>query len=60
MIVDTVNPINVQALRYLKRARPALTPQQFRTIKGQILSGDSAGAMRGLKRVLMEKRVRHG
>lgn len=58
--MDTTNPINIQALRYLKRARPALTLQQFRTIKGQILAGDSTGAMRGLERLLRERRARHG
>lgn len=52
--------VHIQALRYIERARPALTPQQFRTIKGQILAGDSDGAMRGLERVLREKRARHG
>lgn len=56
----TETTINIQAMRYLKRARPALTLQQFRTIKGQILAGDSDGAMRGLERVLREKRERHG
>ena len=52
--------VHIQALRYIERARPALTPQQFRTIKGQILAGDADGAMRGLERVLREKRARHG
>lgn len=56
----TETTINIQAMRYLKRARPALTLQQFRTIKGQILAGDADGAMRGLERVLREKRARHG
>lgn len=56
----TETTINIQAMRYLKRARPALTLQQFRTIKGQILAGDADGAMRGLERVLREKRERHG
>lgn len=52
----TETPINIQALRYLKRARPALTLQQYRTIKGQILAGDTAGAMRGLERLLNERK----
>ena len=48
------------ALRLLKRARPALTLQQTRTIRGQILAGDTSGAMRGMNRLLKERRQSHG
>ena len=53
--MEAVNPINVQALKELKKARQYLTPQQYRTIKGQILAGYPAGAMKGLEK-LMQKR----
>ena len=34
------------AFAQLKAMRHKLTPQQYRTLKGQILAGDSDGAMR--------------
>lgn len=39
----------------LKACRDRLTKQQYRTLKGQILAGDSDGAMKGLRKVLMRK-----
>lgn len=39
------------ALKALRQHKRALTAQQMRTVKGQILSGDIGGAMRGLKRL---------
>lgn len=42
----------------LKAARSQLSKQQYRTLKGQILAGDSEGAMKGLKK-LLEKKVNH-
>lgn len=36
----------------LKASRSQLTKQQYKTLKGQILAGDSEGAMKGLKRIL--------
>lgn len=39
----------------LKACRSQLTKQQYRTLKGQILAGDSEGAMKGLKRLLERK-----
>lgn len=41
-----------QAMKHLKSKREQLTPQQYRTIKGQILSGNIPGALKGLNRVL--------
>lgn len=56
-----MNVISIQqALRYLERARPALTRQQLLTLKGQIIHGDVAGAMRGLERLLREREAKHG
>ena len=55
-----MNVISIQqALRYLKRAQPALTRQQLLTLKGQIIHGDVAGAMRGLERLLHGKEGKH-
>lgn len=35
----------------LKASRSILTKQQYKTLKGQILAGDSAGAMKGLEKL---------
>jgi hypothetical protein len=55
--MEAINPINQRALIALNRARNRLTPQQFKTIRGQVLAGHTDGAMRGLQKVLKtEKR----
>ena len=36
----------------LRGFREKLTKQQYKTLKGQILAGDSDGAMRGLQKIL--------
>jgi hypothetical protein len=51
-MMETQNPINIQALKKLRGARRYLTPQQYRTIRGQILAGDLGGAEKGLNRLL--------
>ena len=38
--------------RMLKKYRPYLTRQQYKTIKGQIIAGDYNGAEKGLKKLL--------
>lgn len=48
------------ALAYLKKKKPELTMQQYRTIKGQILAGDEAGAIRGIDRVVERNRRGRG
>lgn len=45
--------INVGALIRLKGARPHLTAQQYRTLRGQVLAGDPYGAMKGLRKLLL-------
>lgn len=45
--------IDAGALMRLKWARPHLTPQQYRTLRGQVLAGDPDGAMRGLRKLLL-------
>lgn len=44
--------INPKALIILKGHRNDLTAQQYKTIRGQILAGDDAGAMKGLKKLV--------
>lgn len=44
--------INANALVRLKGCRHRLTPQQYRTLRGQILSGNADGAMKGLEKLL--------
>ena len=55
--MEGLNPVSIQAMKYLKRARPYLTPQQYRTIKGQILAGQTVQAMKGLDRLLKKRGV---
>lgn len=40
------------AFIFLNDFRKDLTKQQYKTLKGQILAGDSDGAMRGLQKIL--------
>lgn len=42
--------------KLLKDSRKYLTKQQYRTIKGQMIAGDIEGAMKGLNRLLKNKR----
>ena len=41
-----------EALAELKAARGKIAPQAYKTIRGQILSGDKTGALKGLKKLL--------
>ena len=44
--------VSKAALTVLKGSRSKLTKQQYKTLKGQILSGDDIGAMKGLTKIL--------
>lgn len=44
--------IDVKAMIQLKACRGHLTYQQYKTLRGQVLAGDSEGAMRGLQKIL--------
>ena len=55
--MDAITQINPQALIRLKAYRDRLTPQQYRTLRGQMLKGDTEGALRGLKK-LLERRAK--
>lgn len=43
------------AFIYLNGMRKQLTKQQYKTLKGQILAGDSDGALRGLQKIIERK-----
>lgn len=53
--MDTINPINTRALAALKAHRHRLTSQQCKTLRGQILAGQSEAALRGLQKILERK-----
>ena len=44
-------------LKKLRHFKKHLTPQQYRTIKGQILSGDIEGAEKGINKLCKQKEV---
>ena len=46
-------------MKKLKNNRPFLTKQQYRTIKGQALSGDINGAEKGLNSLLRRYAYEH-
>ena len=45
--------IDYKALIQIKGARAHLTAQEYRTLRGQVLAGDSEGAMKGLRKLLL-------
>ena len=51
--------IQIMMLKKLRKYGKYLTRQQFKTIKGQILSGDTEGASKGLNK-LLEKAEKGG
>lgn len=51
--MDAVQYISSHALIRLKACRNRLTYQQYKTLRGQVLAGDSEGAMKGLRRLLL-------
>lgn len=40
------------ALKEIRKNKQLLTTQQMRTLKGQVISGDVDGAMKGLRKLL--------
>lgn len=46
--------------RLLKDSRGFLTPQQYRTLKGQVTAGDITGAVKGLERLRNKRRNNYG
>lgn len=49
------NSSDIKAVIHLKACRDRLTRQQYSTLKGQILAGDSEGAMKGLRKILSRR-----
>ena len=49
--------VDVNAMMFLKAYRLHLSQQQYKTLRGQILAGDPAGAMKGLKKILQRERT---
>lgn len=47
-----MDAIGVQTMKLLKANRCRLTPQQYKTIKGQVLAGNTEGAEKGLRKLL--------
>lgn len=47
--------IDTRALMLLKSKKPRLSKQQYKTLRGQVLAGDSDGAMKGLKNILQRR-----
>ena len=47
--------VDTRALGHLRNAKRQLTRQQFLTLRGQILAGDSDGALKGLQKILLFK-----
>ena len=48
--------IDAKAVLRLKAYRTMLTPQQYRTLRGQVLAGDAEGAMKGLMKLLVRRK----
>lgn len=46
-------------LKKLRHYKKYLTPQQYRTIKGQILSGDIEGSKKGINKLCNQKEVKN-
>ena len=46
------------ALAFLKGCNGRLTPQQYKTLRGQIIAGDIEGAFRGLQNILTRRQDR--
>lgn len=44
--------IDMRAMMQLKACKSRLTPQAYRTLRGQILAGDADGAIKGLRKIL--------
>ena len=55
--MDELKRIDTRALITLKANRAKLTAQQYRTLRGQVLAGDSDGAMKGLRKITAERAI---
>lgn len=56
--MDIIRKVDMRSvLLAIKSARQYLTNQQYRTLRGQALSGDLDGALRGLSRIMIMRCV---
>lgn len=44
------------ALQRLKKYNGLISPQRYKTVRGQILAGNISGAEKGLERILKERK----
>ena len=51
-MTDQIRAVDPRAMVMLKVHRGSLTWQQYKTLRGQVLAGDAAGAMKGLRNIL--------
>ena len=51
-----MKPTEYEALLILKANRKNLTNQQYKTLRGQVLSGNPEGAIKGLNKLTKEKK----
>ena len=59
--IHKVSPDEIRlALQRLKKYDGAMSPQHYKTIRGQIISGNIAGAEKGLERVLKGMKSKYG
>lgn len=49
--MDVVKMNSADALLKLKAYRTILTAQQYKVLRGQVLAGDTDGAMKGLRKI---------
>lgn len=46
----------LEAMAEVRGCKAILTPQQYATLRGQVLAGDADGAMQGLRKILERRR----
>ena len=53
--ITTLRPEDTRAIITLKSHRKELTWQQYTTLRGQIFTGNTVGAMKGLRKILRKR-----
>ena len=56
-MTDNIVLINKAALTRLDACRGHLNSQQYKTLRGQILAGDSEAALNGLQKILRRRQA---
>lgn len=52
-----MDPMIQKAMGRLRAANRSLTPQQYKTLRGQILAGNAEAAMKGLANILERRKA---